>query len=312
MSVSFYSILWYFLLYSVLGWCIEVGFNSIRTGKFVNRGFLNGPLCPIYGFGGVAVIVYLQPLNDAPLLLYVASVLLTSALELVGGYLLKTLFHTRWWDYTDQRFNVGGYICLKFSLAWGVACLFLIYVLHPPLAQLVELIPHVIGIILLIILYLPLISDLAVTVASIAKLNRDLGELSRVALKLREGSDALAESLGNGAISAAEKVKALDLPGKKEELTEKFEQGRQQLTASIDSARAEFSEELKEQGQQISNALSPASLKEHYQQMLASASERYARFLKAFPNMKNMNYPEILDELLRSKRKDDEDSENSE
>lgn len=120
MEFSLYEIFWYFVIYAVLGWVVEVCFCSINTGGFVNRGFLNGPVCPIYGFGMVAVLVCLWPLRHNIPVLYAGAVLLTSALELVTGWVLKKLFHTSWWDYSNMRFNLGGYICLRFSLVWGV------------------------------------------------------------------------------------------------------------------------------------------------------------------------------------------------
>ena len=117
---SVYQLLWYFFIYAVLGWCVEVIFCTATTGQWVNRGFLNGPLCPIYGFGMVIVLLCLIPLQGSLPLLFLGSFLLTSALELVTGFVLKKAFHTTWWDYSDQPFNLGGYVCLGFSLAWGL------------------------------------------------------------------------------------------------------------------------------------------------------------------------------------------------
>ena len=117
---SLYQIFAYFLIYSCLGWCLEVIYAAVTTGKLINRGFLNGPVCPIYGFGMVIVLFALTPLSHNLLLLYLGGVILPSALELVGGWALYKLYHTRWWDYSDYPFNIGGYICLEFSLLWGV------------------------------------------------------------------------------------------------------------------------------------------------------------------------------------------------
>ena len=118
---SLYHVLAFFLIYSCTGWCLEVIFAAATTGQLVNRGFLNGPVCPIYGFGMVIVLFTLTPLQDSVLLLYIGGVILPSALELVGGWALYKLYHTRWWDYSDFPFNIGGYICLEFSLLWAWA-----------------------------------------------------------------------------------------------------------------------------------------------------------------------------------------------
>ena len=140
-----YSILWLFLIYAFLGWCAEVCYAALRTGRFVNRGFLNGPVCPIYGFGVLIVLTCLEPLRENLLLLFLGSVVLTSLLEWVTGLLLEKLFHQRWWDYSDQPLNLGGYICLRFSILWGLACLFVVKIVHPSVLLLVRLIPRPLG-----------------------------------------------------------------------------------------------------------------------------------------------------------------------
>ena len=111
-----YQFLWIFFVYAFLGWCTEVSYAALRTGKFVNRGFLNGPVCPIYGCGVVVVLVGLTPLKGNFVLLFLGSVVLTSVLELATGFVLEKLFRQRWWDYSDKPFNLGGYICLEFSI----------------------------------------------------------------------------------------------------------------------------------------------------------------------------------------------------
>lgn len=119
-----YQLLWIFFIYAFLGWCTEVSYAALKTGRFVNRGFLNGPVCPVYGFGVVIVLWVLEPLRGNLLLLFLGSVALTSLLEWLTGFVLERLFHQRWWDYSQEPFNLGGYICLRFSIAWGwPACL---------------------------------------------------------------------------------------------------------------------------------------------------------------------------------------------
>ena len=108
--MTIYNIMWYFFIYAFLGWCTEVSFFAVKTGKFVNRGFLNGPVCPVYGFGLVIIIMALTPLKDNLLLLFVGSVVITSSLEFLTGWALEKIFHTRWWDYTNNKFNLHGYI----------------------------------------------------------------------------------------------------------------------------------------------------------------------------------------------------------
>ena len=206
MEHSLYAILWYFLIYAFLGWCLEVVFCTLRTGRWVNRGFLNGPVCPIYGFGMVIVLMALEPLADRPLALFVGSALLTSALELVTGWALKTLFHTTWWDYSKQKFNLGGYICLKFSLAWGLVGMLAVKVLHPPVNRFVEWMPRPVGLALLVLWMAVFVADVAVTLRTLIGLERDLGELEKVVAALRRGSDTISRNLGDAALAADARI----------------------------------------------------------------------------------------------------------
>ena len=150
-----YEALWYFFLYAFFGWCCEVCFAAAKDGVFVNRGFLNGPVCPIYGVGVTLVVLCLTPVRDNVLYLFIGSVLLTSALEWVTGFVLERVFHQKWWDYSDMPGNLNGYICPLFSLLWGLACLLVMRVFHPMIAKLVGWIPHTLGIVLLCVFGAP-------------------------------------------------------------------------------------------------------------------------------------------------------------
>lgn len=206
MTHSIYALLCYFVIYAVLGWCLEVCFCTVNTGQLVNRGFLNGPVCPIYGFGMVIVITVLTPVADNIPVLFFCGALLTSALELVTGWVLKKLFHTSWWDYSDVPFNLGGYICLKFSIAWGVVAAAVMRLLQPVVAALVEAVPHILGALLLCAAFAAFACDIVVTVSGILKLNRDLGRIADVARLLHAGSDKIAESLGGTALAVDDKL----------------------------------------------------------------------------------------------------------
>ena len=110
MPQNFYEVLWIFIIYAFIGWCAEVSYAAVNRGIFVNRGFLNGPYCPIYGCGVVIVVTVLTPLKDNLFLLFVGSVVLTSVLEYITGFLLEKVFHNKWWDYSNMPFNINGRI----------------------------------------------------------------------------------------------------------------------------------------------------------------------------------------------------------
>ena len=203
---SLYQILAFFLIYSCLGWCLEVIYAAVSTGQLVNRGFLNGPVCPIYGFGMIIVLFTLSPLADNLLLLYLGGVILPSVLELVGGWALYKLYHTRWWDYSDFPFNIGGYICLEFSLLWGVGTVVVMKAVHPVIAGFVEMVPQMVGFVLMCILYACYAADVVVTAFAASDLARELDALEKVADSMHAVSDAMTELLGTTAMTADQKM----------------------------------------------------------------------------------------------------------
>ena len=203
---SLYQTLAYFLIYSCLGWCLEVVYAAVTTGKLVNRGFLNGPVCPIYGFGMVIVLYALTPLVDNTLLLYLGGVILPSVLELVGGWALYKLYRTRWWDYSDYPFNIGGYICLEFCLLWGVGTLVVMRIVHPIIAGLVAMVPTLVGVILMCILYAVYATDVVATAIAASTLADTLDTMEKLGDSIHAVSDAMTELLGTTAMDVDQKM----------------------------------------------------------------------------------------------------------
>ena len=203
---SLYHILAYFLIYSCIGWCLEVIYAAATTGQLVNRGFLNGPVCPIYGFGMIIVLFALTPLQHSILLLYIGGVILPSALELVGGWALYKLYHTRWWDYSDFPFNIGGYICLEFCLLWGVGTLVVMRIVHPVVADLVDLIPPFVGVILMCFLYAVYAADVVATAIAASALADTLDTMEQLGDSIHAVSDAMTQLLGTTTLNADQKL----------------------------------------------------------------------------------------------------------
>ena len=138
----FTDLLMYFFIYGFLGWILEVVFHAIVQQKLVNRGFLNGMICPIYGVGMVILVLLLNPIKASLVKLFFGAAILCSVVELITGFVLKKIFHQRWWDYSSERFNLGGYICLEFSVYWGIAGVIAIDGIHPLVVKLINLPPH--------------------------------------------------------------------------------------------------------------------------------------------------------------------------
>lgn len=138
-----------FALYSFIGWVMETIFASALQRKFINRGFLIGPFTPVYGFGAILIIISLDlisiPAQNTSVLLIsklFLSTLLVTALEFITGFVLEKIFHSKWWDYSENFLNLKGYICLKYSLLWGILAFLLIQIVHPFIAQFIYLIPE--------------------------------------------------------------------------------------------------------------------------------------------------------------------------
>lgn len=126
----------YFLLfisYAFLGWCMEVGCKYVQFGKFINRGFLIGPYCPIYGWGAIAITILLKRYTYDPLVLFIMSTLVCSIIEYFTSYFMEKKYHARWWDYSNKKFNINGRICLETLIPFGILGLFIMYVTNPML-----------------------------------------------------------------------------------------------------------------------------------------------------------------------------------
>ena len=172
LSFNFYNLIYFFAFYSFAGWCIEVLYYFKNEHRFVNRGFLYGPFCPIYGCGAVFLVVFLDSYKHNIFILFFLAVLLTSILEYFTGFILEKSFKTKWWDYTDDPFNIHGRICLLYSLIWGAGEVVIIRVIHPILNNIVMNIPQVLGDIVLSIIVVYFIIDFCFTLASLVQFDK--------------------------------------------------------------------------------------------------------------------------------------------
>lgn len=290
-----YHLLWFFFVYAFLGWCAEVGYAATKTGKFVNRGFLNGPWCPVYGFGVVIVLGCLEPLSGSLPLLFLGSVVLTSALEWLTGFALEKLFHQRWWDYSDEPFNLTGYICLRFSLMWGFACLFVVKLLHPTVVLAVDLLPRPLGWVLLAGLCAALGVDLAATVSAIARLNRRLVLLDELAGRIREASDDLGEDLADRVLDAAER--GADWKEDWEDLAQRLAQRRAQRRAALAEGLDDLREDLQDRAEASRKQLQ--EWRASAQELLDKSSRGQRRLLRAFPSLRSVDHRSALERLRR-------------
>ena len=269
------TVYWFFV-YGLLGWCAEVIFAAVKEHRLVNRGFLCGPICPIYGFGMVALLYAARALGAPGLplsvpVVFVVGGVLTTLLELVAGWGLYRLFRIRWWDYTGIPFNLGGYICPQFSLLWGLGSVVMVKGLHPLLARLGDRIPLQALLLLDLILLLVFAVDTAASAAAAAGLDRKLKEIDELRARLRRTSDRLTELLGTGAMTADTLLdeQKLQLALARMERRDDAEALREELTTHAAALRARLREmDLDRFGAR--------------------------RLLRAFPRMRSLRYGETL------------------
>lgn len=168
-----------FILYSFCGWVNEIFVTTITDKKVVNRGFLIGPYCPIYGVAALVMLATLKKYQNDLLVLFVMAALTSTIIEYITSYLLEKLFHARWWDYTRLKFNINGRVCLGNSILFGIAGLLLVKYVNPVVVDIISSIPaipfYVIGCIVLVLFIIDMITSFSI----ISKLSLTINDIRR-------------------------------------------------------------------------------------------------------------------------------------
>ncbi|MCD8158938.1 MAG: hypothetical protein LUD77_08600 [Clostridiales bacterium] len=297
-----YYVVLLFLIYSFLGWVLEVSYSAVKKGKLINRGFLNGAWCPIYGAGAILILYLLIPLEDNIPLLFTASVFVTSLLEFLTGFVLKKIYNTTWWDYSDRKFNIKGYVCLECSIFWGIISVFLVKVLNPLIEAPIKLLPIWLGLTATAALSVLFITDCIVTVLTMNNLCSQLESLEKIAAEMRQISDELSVTVYEGASELKEFKETNDL-----RLRELKETNKTRFKEQL----GEFKEKVEAnerymQRRRETNEVRMNELKEKYRLLFSEIKHRRKRLLAAFPNIKNEKYQSQLDKLTKHLRRGDE------
>ncbi|MCD8332502.1 MAG: hypothetical protein LUB63_08295 [Oscillospiraceae bacterium] len=185
----------YFILYSFLGWCVETVYCSVKSKRLVPRGFLFGPICPIYGVGVLMMICWFAPFMDSPVLFYLVATVCMSAWEYLVGWLLETITHMKYWDYSANRFNLQGRICLSVSLTWGILAYVILYWVHPLAERLILKISLHGRYLLCAGLLAILLVDVITTIRKLALSVRLLNRLEQARVQLALGRAELEDAL---------------------------------------------------------------------------------------------------------------------
>ena len=192
--MDFYTLFIYFMIYSFLGWVIETIYCSLAEKRYVPRGFLNGPLTPIYGFGAIGLIFLLQDIKTVSLV-FLSGVVATSFLEYVASYLLELIFDMHWWDYSGDKYNLNGRIKLKNSILFGILSIILMYFIHPLVINLLSMLSYFNKQVLSVTLFIAITIDTVITVSSIFNL-----KTTALEYKIKNFSEEARLTLKNGYI----------------------------------------------------------------------------------------------------------------
>ncbi len=185
-AYPWYHWITFFFLYSFFGWIFESVYVSVKTRRFVNRGFLRLPLLPLYGTGAVMMLWLSLPVKDSVVLVYLAGVVGATVLEYVTGYVMEKLFKMKYWDYSNQRFNLHGYICLSSSIVWGFLTIFLTEVIHRPIAEFVLGMNPWVEAVLLVVVGAAFAADTIVSVKEALRLGQILETMTKMKAELDE------------------------------------------------------------------------------------------------------------------------------
>ena len=278
-GIDFYHLMNWLIIYSFFGWVWETCYVSVKSGKFVNRGFINGPLCTIYVFGAVSVYVILRPFSDNLLYLYLGGVVVATALEYVTAVLMESIFHTSWWDYSDNKFNFQGRICLGASLGWGAFTVILFKVLHPLVESIVILYPVYVGEIGICVIGVGYVVDFVFSAAAAFRIHEKLPVIEA----------AMEQAKGEMLVKMHEKIASVGFAKEATLESVKERLGDVEVLKEMEQKRAAITAEIS------------AELQKRKEAMAAKVGHNMQRFVKAYPNL-NRGYKLHNLKNLRNKK----------
>ncbi len=292
-----------FAIYAFIGWVTEVGYAYYKTGKWVNRGFLYGPFCPIYGAGAVAIILLVDYLKDklthgesiSIVGLFLIVLVVTSGIEYLTGYFLEKMFHTKWWDYSEKRFNIKGYVCLRFSIYWGIIGSIVVEIIHPAILNGIEHLNQTFVTIFSAMLAAYFIIDGYHTVMGMINFRKLILEMERMSVQFKNDVERLSAPLK----VEIERIRQ-EIEERTDEIAEKTEQLAEELKARKTTLEANLKDrlDLDDKLAFVENNLKELIEKRQFEssEIKDEIADRIARLrlYRAFPTMKSIRHPELL------------------
>lgn len=232
-----------FFIYSFAGWLMETVQISIREKKFINRGFLIGPYCPIYGCGVLLITFLLQKYSyDIPLT-FILSILICGILEYMTSYIMEKLFKARWWDYSSRKFNINGRICLETLIPFGIAGTFILYIANPFLLKYIQMIPNIVMHICTIIFLGVYITDMIISFKIILNLKEMTREFKDSTVEISARVKKIIKKkyrLYRRLVHAFPRIKNNVLYDKWDAMKKKIEESKEEIAIKIDNSKEEI------------------------------------------------------------------------
>ena len=243
-----------FLTYSIAGWCMEVIGKLIEKKKFINRGFLIGPYCPIYGTGAILITLLLKKYTPDPFALFVMAILVCGTLEYLTSYFMEKIYHARWWDYSQRKFNINGRVCLNTIIPFGLLGMFIMYVSNPFLIGKIEALPELalnilFGVLLTIFIIDNVVSGKVITFLSSTtkKVGKELDNTEEITKKVKE---ILMKKSGlyRRLLDAYPKIQAVKvkIKEKKDKIKQQVEDQKNEIKESVKKQKEEIKEKYNE------------------------------------------------------------------
>ena len=250
-----------FMIYAILGWCMEVTCKLIQYKRFINRGFLIGPYCPIYGYGAILITFLLKKYTDDPIILFFMAIIICGTLEYLTSYFMEKIFKARWWDYSQKKFNINGRVCLNTIVPFGLLGLFIMYISNPFFISKIQLLPEIwLNILFWTLLVIYIVDNIVsgIVIRYVKKtekiVGKDLDNTEEITKKVKEvlqNKSMLHRRLLN-AYPSLEAVK-IKIKEKKEEIKEKVEEQREEFTNKVEKQKKEFENKVENQKREIEN-----------------------------------------------------------
>lgn len=299
LSVNYYELIYFFFIYALMGWVTEVIYAYYKNHSFVNRGFLFGPICPIYGTGAIIIIAFLYPVENL-IYTFIIGTILVSALEYIVGYILETMFDSKWWDYSDNKFNIQGRVCLSFSLIWGLAIVMLVTIVHPRVESLTKFMPKNLGDILLTALIVYFLLDCTLTIISLANLKARFIKLTSLYQEVKDNYSVV--------LNVSKERYSEMIHSSKESILSRLPN----VDGVISNSKAKYAEVVNSSKETILSKIPHVNVdealrefKERYDKVIGEFNFNHKRLFRAYPAINPKKFEELVRDLKEKREKKD-------